>query len=103
MGMRTVLKRKNLKTKAALLPELATACFTRDGYRCRHCGDSNGIHPHHVLFKGKGGKDALNNLLSLCYQCHSAVHDGKLDITVVSLLEKDLVVRFTRKGGWIPK
>jgi hypothetical protein len=88
--------------KAVLPPELSTACFRRDGYRCRHCGDSNGLHPHHVIYKSHGGLNALNNLLTLCHNCHRGHHGGKLDITVIGLLSSDLVVRFTRKGGWKP-
>ena len=99
MGIQSMGRKRNM----ALPTELSTACFKRDGYRCRHCGDSNGLHPHHVIFKSHGGRDALNNLLTLCHTCHRGVHDGKLDITIVKLLEFDLVVKFTRKGGWIPK
>ena len=82
--------------------ELSTACFKRDGWRCRHCGDSNGLHPHHVIYKSHGGADALNNLITLCWKCHYGHHNGKLDIQVTTMLESDLIVRFTRKGGWIP-
>jgi 5-methylcytosine-specific restriction endonuclease McrA len=86
----------------ALPPELSRACFRRDGWRCRHCGDSSGLHPHHVVYKSHGGKDELNNLLTLCWKCHRGHHDGKLDITVVKLLPSDLVVKFIRKDGWKP-
>jgi 5-methylcytosine-specific restriction endonuclease McrA len=63
-----------------LTQALRLACYRRDGFKCRHCGNRNGLHPHHVEWKGKGGKDELGNLLTLCWKCHGAVHDGKLKV-----------------------
>ena len=89
--------------KAVLPPELSTACFRRDGYRCRHCGDSNSLTPHHVIYRSHGGTDNLYNLLTLCLQCHTATHSGKLRIEVRSLLANNLDVKFTRTGKWKPQ
>ena len=99
MGIQSIGRKRNM----ALPTELSTACFKRDGYRCRHCGDSNGIHPHHVVYRSHGGKDALNNLLTLCWQCHRATHDGKLSIVIVALLADNLDIKFTREGKWKPQ
>ena len=79
------------------------ACFTRDHWKCRSCGDRNGLHPHHVVYQSHQGADTLNNLLTLCWQCHlEGLHQGKLIIDVVEVLEDDLVVKFTRLKGWKP-
>jgi 5-methylcytosine-specific restriction endonuclease McrA len=78
------------------------SCFKRDGFKCRHCYDRNGIHPHHVIYRSHQGPDELNNLLTLCWQCHAAHHQGKLLIHVIEILENDLVVKFERMKGWIP-
>jgi hypothetical protein len=79
------------------------SCFRRDGWSCRHCHDRSGLHPHHVIYKSHGGKDELNNLLTLCAQCHlQGVHGHKLEIEVIEILENDLVVKFKRLQNWKP-
>jgi 5-methylcytosine-specific restriction endonuclease McrA len=86
----------------SLPKEISTAVFKRDKFRCRHCWVRDNLHPHHVVFKSQGGSDALNNLLTLCFVCHRALHDGKLNMEVRGLLQQDLIVRFTRIKGWKP-
>lgn len=88
-----------------LPPEVSRACYKRDGWKCRHCKDRNGLHPHHVIEQCKGAKskDELNNLLTLCAQCHRAFHDGFLALEVIAVGRFDLLVRFTRRKGWMPK
>lgn len=76
--------------------------FQRDGYKCRHCRSRNGLHPHHVIYRSHGGHDTGNNILTLCFICHKAHHDGFLAIDTLELLENDLVVKFTRLRGWKP-
>ncbi len=84
---------------------LATRVFIRDGWRCRdrNCNDRNALHPHHVVFKSHQGQDVMNNLLTLCWQCHEAVHRRDLVVIVIEVLENDLVVKFQRLNGWRPR
>lgn len=84
--------------------KVSRACFKRDGWKCRHCKDRNGIHPHHIIEQCKGDKstDELNNLLTLCAGCHRAFHDGFLRIHVLSVMVDDVLVRFERLRGWKP-
>jgi 5-methylcytosine-specific restriction endonuclease McrA len=78
--------------------------FKRDRFKCRHCQSRNNLHPHHVIFKSHSGEDKLNNLITLCACCHmEGIHGSKLELQVVSVLENDLVVKFIRKGTWIPR
>jgi len=52
----------------------------RDGYKCqsgqkrKHCKK---LHVHHLIFKSQGGTDAPSNLLTLCEDCHDALHAGE--------------------------
>ena len=55
----------------------------RDGYKCRNCGwshekwnpsDPRHLEAHHTDPHGKGGKNNLENLISLCNICHDDVH-----------------------------
>jgi type II secretory ATPase GspE/PulE/Tfp pilus assembly ATPase PilB-like protein len=78
-------------------------CFQRDGFKCRHCSDRNGIHPHHVIYRSQGGQDVLNNLITLCAQCHLiGIHQRNLILEVVEVLDNDVIVKFTRAKGWKP-
>jgi len=78
------------------------ACFKRDRFHCRHCNSTEGLHPHHIIYRSHQGPDELNNLITLCWQCHRAHHDGKLHIAIVEILANDIVVQFLRKKGWKP-
>jgi 5-methylcytosine-specific restriction endonuclease McrA len=78
-------------------------CFTRDNWRCRHCGDRNVLHPHHVIYRSQQGPNELNNLLTLCWQCHRAHHDGFLEITLLDTTEDNVNVCFKRKKKWQPR
>ena len=79
------------------------SCFQRDGWKCRHYNDRSGLHPHHVIYKSHGGKDELNNLITLCHQCHlEGVHKHKLEITVLDKKIYNVVVSFKRLKGWKP-
>lgn len=55
----------------------------RSQTRCEHCRRyvREGCHPHHFTARGMGGGGRLDvrcNLLSLCWQCHRDVHDGRI-------------------------
>jgi 5-methylcytosine-specific restriction endonuclease McrA len=68
-----------------MLPkDLSTAVFKRDGWKCRNprCQSRNNLHPHHLKHKSKGGKDTLENLITICADCHREHHDGRLKITL---------------------
>lgn len=48
---------------------------------CELCGSRGSIHVHHVFARGMGGGGRLDvaiNLISLCWQCHRKVHDGRI-------------------------
>ena len=55
--------------------------YRRDDYTCQNCGAEGGphgdveLHAHHIVPKSRGGSHSLNNLTTLCYSCHNAVHD----------------------------
>jgi len=57
--------------------------YERDDYTCRNCGRSGGpvgdveLHCHHIVPKGRGGSHRTENLVTLCEQCHKAVHNKR--------------------------
>jgi len=56
----------------------------RDGYKCQHkvkgTKHSKQLHVHHVVWRRDGGTDEPGNLLTLCCDCHEALHAGQWDL-----------------------
>ena len=54
----------------------------RDGYKCKCCGkhgDGVKLHVHHKESRQTGG-DAPDNLITLCEDCHKALHAGAIHL-----------------------
>ena len=54
----------------------------RDGYKCQCCGkygDGVKLHVHHKESRQTGG-DTPNNLITLCKDCHKALHTGTIQL-----------------------
>ena len=79
-------------------------CFERDKYRCRSCNNSNGLHPHHIVYRSAGGKDELSNLVTVCWVCHRAIHDGFMNCWIEDTPNVSTFgqVIFARLKGWKP-
>lgn len=55
------------------------ACFNRDGYKCQCCKTKKGkLNAHHIIYRSNGGADTLDNLITLCEDCHEKLHRGEL-------------------------
>ena len=56
--------------------------LNRDNYTCQYCKgkrkDSK-LEVHHIIFRGKGGSDEKENLITLCHTCHKNLHDEKIN------------------------
>ena len=53
----------------------------RDGYQCQKCKTKKGkLHVHHIIFRSNGGTDAPSNLITLCENCHSRLHNGEFEV-----------------------
>lgn len=50
----------------------------RSGY-CERCGREAVGEPHHIRPRSLGGPDIRENLIQLCFECHRAVHDGRIN------------------------
>src|SRR5260370_14371732 len=74
------------KVPTGLDENLRIACLMRDRYTCQHCGKRNcRLEAHHVVFRERGGKDTLANLLCLCEDCHHRLHEGKIQLQVTGV------------------
>jgi len=47
-------------------------CFHRDGYACTRCGSRRRLECDHVVPLTEGGTNDLDNLRTLCRDCHIA-------------------------------
>lgn len=102
----------------------------RDGYKCRCCGKTSKkgktirFHIHHLETRKTGG-NAQDNLVTLCDECHKKFHVGGLTDdtlrkrakrstrdaafmgimrkTLISRLEKELIVPVKESKGYITK
>lgn len=55
--------------------------YGRDGGHCRRCGVDiplDKCHIHHVVKKSKGGGHSLDNLVTLCRDCHSLMPEHEI-------------------------
>lgn len=57
--------------------KLAPAAKARDGYRCRQCGSPKDIEAHHKIALAAGGQDTLENVVTLCRDCHQRITYAK--------------------------
>ena len=55
----------------------------RDNYTCQICGVKNTrLEVHHIKYRSQGGSDDLDNLITLCEDCHHNLHKGKVELKV---------------------
>jgi 5-methylcytosine-specific restriction endonuclease McrA len=59
--------------------KIREAILHRDG-KCMNCGATWGLAPHHIRSRGAGGKDELDNLITLCMVCHQNAQEGWLPV-----------------------
>jgi len=67
-------KRPRLRLEPEAYRELRNRVLERDGWRCQQCGRSTNLHVHHLRSRSKLGNDTCENLITLCVDCHRAVH-----------------------------
>jgi 5-methylcytosine-specific restriction endonuclease McrA len=68
-------RRPRLKLAAESYRVLRNQVLARDHWRCQLCGRSTNLQVHHLRARGKLGDDALDNLITLCADCHKQQHE----------------------------
>ena len=83
-----------------LSENLRIATLMRDGYQCTQCGKKNtNLDAHHIIWKENGGKDTIENLITLCKGCHRKVHRGRLKLSFSGVSGfKDQIAQRTMQG-----
>ena len=58
------------------------AILHRDNYTCQICSKNHTrLEVHHIIYRSQGGTDDENNLITLCEDCHSGIHNGVIILT----------------------
>lgn len=49
----------------------------RDGFRCQKCGSRRFLHVHHLTY-ARFGNEKLEDLQTVCKECHETIHGRKM-------------------------
>lgn len=60
----------------------------RDKYICQKCGSKDNLNAHHITPRSKGGTDTVGNGITLCENCHTALHEGLWQLNIKPKLFK---------------
>jgi 5-methylcytosine-specific restriction endonuclease McrA len=97
-----VIKKRSIRSTKSGWKKLVKQCFERDAHKCQICKRPGALHPHHIIPKSRLRVDHVDNLVSLCPECHRGVHDH-LDgwPSVDEMIEEYWwrVGKFTQNGG----
>jgi hypothetical protein len=64
------------KNRSVIPPRLRRQVLARDRYTCRGagCRRTRFLNVHHLVQREQGGKNVLENLITLCAGCHRTLH-----------------------------
>lgn len=73
-----------LKDLTHIPKEVRDTVYERDQFYgwtcCIYCGKPRGIEVHHFIERSRGGLGIEENLVCLCHNCHTKIHQGDTDI-----------------------
>lgn len=82
-GQRPRLATRMKKNYPQNWDDIRNVLFNRYNNSCANCGrSSTPVEAHHIVPVSCGGSHKLDNLVPLCPDCHSAVHDDTMAPTV---------------------
>lgn len=68
----------SVEEEKLIVGNVRSQVLDRDAGCCRLCGQFREIqHVHHIVYRSQGGKDELDNLVTLDMACHNLVHSNK--------------------------
>lgn len=81
-------KRSRVKLSIKEYKDLIVSIFKRDSWKCRFCKVKTNLHAHHIKYRSQGGDDSIDNLITLCENCHKAIHNRYIVILPVKDSDK---------------
>jgi 5-methylcytosine-specific restriction endonuclease McrA len=67
-------KRSRLRLDCESFRRLCRRVLKRDGWQCQSCGCLAQLQVHHIRLRSQLGADAAQNLITVCADCHKAIH-----------------------------
>ena len=72
---------------------LKIRALRRDNFTCQKCEledrEATKLEAHHIIPSYMGGKDEIDNIITLCFDCHHFAPDKKEDFDKYMLEEMD--------------
>ncbi len=70
------------RNATAIPPRTRREVKTRDRYKCRRkgCQHTRHLHIHHIIPRADGGRNNIENLVTLCSACHDLWHERGGDL-----------------------
>jgi len=68
------LKQPRLKLAKEEYEMMRERGLRRDSWRCQECGSMQNLHIHHMKRRSQLGGDTMDNLITLCADCHGKCH-----------------------------
>lgn len=107
------IKRSRIKLPFKEYKALIIKVFERDGWKCKVplCKKRENLHAHHILFRSHGGDDASYNLVTMCHDCHEALHhrfiliEALIDVSKPAegqYIDADFGLVWKFLAGWTP-
>lgn len=66
--------------------DLTILVYERDKWTCRICGCKRNLTPDHIVKRSQGGDDAMENIWTLCADCHRRKDERKLTQQEIALI-----------------
>src|SRR5262249_7448815 len=73
-------KKGRVKLKGVAYLQVKETVFRLDGHRCKVCGRTYWLTPHHMVKRSTLRLDVVENLLTLCAPCNDDEKDGRIKI-----------------------
>jgi len=94
-------KTTRVELKGAAWKNQKEKVWCRDNFDCQLCGYSVAVpEAHHTIFKSQGGDDSMENLITLCFDCHiKGIHGGGKDADKLRRMAEKRMEEINHEGG----
>jgi len=86
-------KKKRVVLKGQAYLDLQRLCFDVDNWRCKICNRLRPLQAHHMIPRSLGRIDELQNLISLCAECHELVTQKFLSIEWDDVEQRTVIIK----------
>lgn len=73
-----------MMTMSEIPADVRERVLKRDGRKCAYCGTEEGIQLHHIISRSEEVIHEDDNLVTLCWTHHMALHAGRLAVKIIN-------------------